>query len=82
MFREAKVQFQVQIHAPVIFPARQKACNSEEVGSRCRLDSMNRKIPAPANNQILVTWLSGLYPTNYFDSAIPVSFYSQDKHHW
>ena len=29
MFREAEVQFQVQFHAPVIFPARQKARTCE-----------------------------------------------------
>jgi hypothetical protein len=82
MFREAEVQFQVQLHTPVIFPARQKAHNCEQVGSRARLYSIKRKTPAPANNQILITWMSSLYPTHYFESAIPVSSYSQNKHHW
>jgi len=43
--------------------------------------SNSRKTSAPASNQILVTLLSSLYPTHYFDSAIPVPYYSQNKHH-
>jgi len=58
MFREVEVQFWVQLHAPVTFPARQKARNREWVGSRARLYSTKTKTSAAVSNQILVTWLS------------------------